>query len=119
MTLANIISSHESPVPASTDDVSLPASNTAATLNFAAAVRVSHCLGQVAYSYDGTPTGGNLKIEDGPGNTVFSMDIKAAGPGSVAFRPPKKGTPGLALIITLTTGGSGKSGKLSATHWTE
>jgi hypothetical protein len=119
MTVVNAISSHESPTAASTDDVSRPSSNIAASLNYAAAAGVSHCLGQVAWSYSGTPTGGNLKIEDGSGNTVFSMDITAAGPGCMAFKPPKKGTAGRALLITLAAGGSSKSGKLSATHWTE
>lgn len=119
MTIQNAVSSHESPVASSTGDVSTPSANSTATLNYAAAAGAAHCLGQVAWSYSGTPTGGNLKIEDGSGNTVFSMDITAGGPGSIVFGPPKRGSANTALIISLAAGGSGVSGKLSATHWTE
>src|SRR5262249_33890385 len=81
---------------------------------------VQHCLSGVAWSYSGTPTNGNLKIEDGSGNTVFSMDITAAGAGFLPFVPPKKGTANTALILTLAAGGVGITGKLSAwSHWTD
>jgi hypothetical protein len=119
VTIQNAVSSHELPVASSTSDVATPSSNAAATLNYAAAAGTNHCLGQVTWSYSGTPTGGNLKIEDGSGNTVFSMDITAGGPGNIVFGPPKRGSANTALIITLAAGGSGVSGKLSATHWTE
>jgi hypothetical protein len=120
VTLANAVNSHEYPVTGSTSDVSAPTSNAAATVTYAAAgANVSHCVGQIAWSYNGTPTGGNLTIQDGSGNVIFSVDITNGGPGVFTFAPPKKGTANNALIVTLAAGGSGVSGKLSCTHWTE
>ena len=46
------------------------------------------------------PTNGNLKVEDGSGTTVVSLDVTAAGPGFVPFDPPLSGSPGTALILT-------------------
>lgn len=118
--LSNAANSHEPPQAASTSDVHAPSSNTAAVVTYAAgAAGVKHCLAGVYFSYNGTPTNGNLKIEDGSGNTVFSADITAAGPGYFPFFPPLKGTAATALIITLAAGGSGVSGKVTGRHWTE
>lgn len=108
------------PASCSTADVHLPASNTAAIVTYTSAgTGKSNTLGQVTWSYDGVPTGGNLKIEDGSGNTIFSADITSGGPGSIIFDPPKRGSAATALIVTLHAGGSGVSGKLSCTQWTE
>lgn len=106
---------------ASTSDVHAPASNTAAVVTYAAAGSgVSNVIGGIAWSYNATPTAGNLKVEDGSGNTVFTVDITAAGPGFFIFPRPKKGTANTALIITLAAGGSGVSGKVSvSSHWLE
>lgn len=106
---------------ASTADVHAPASATAAVVTYAAAgAGVSHVIGGVAWSYNATPTAGNLKVEDGSGTTVFTVDITAAGPGFFLFPRPKKGTANTAMIVTLAAGGSGVSGKVSVTsHWTE
>lgn len=120
MTIANAINSHESPVAASASDVHAPAAATAAVVSYAAAGSgISHCVGQVSWSYSATPTGGNIKIEDGSGNTVFSMDITDPGPGTITFKPPKKGTTNTLLKITLASGAGSVVGKLSANHWTE
>jgi hypothetical protein len=119
MTIANAVNAHESPVAASTADVAAPAANAAAAVTYAGASGVTHCVGQLCWSYNGTPTGGNLKIEDGSGNTIFSLDITQSGPGIILFNPPKKGAAGNALIVTLAAGGSGVSSKVSITHWTE
>jgi hypothetical protein len=120
VTIANAVNSHEYPVAGSASDVNAPSSNTAAVVTYAAAgANVAHCVGQITWSYNGAPTGGNLKVEDGSGNVIFSMDITAAGPGQATFSPPKKGTANTAMIVTLAAGGSGVSGKLSNTHWTE
>ena len=100
-------------IPASSNDVHAPASNTAAVVTYAAVTDRQHSVSGVAWSYSAAPTGGNLKIEDGSGTTVFSIDITAAGPGVVYFTPPKTGTRNTALIITLAAGGSGVSGKVS------
>src|SRR5947209_7971219 len=121
MSVSNAINQHETPIAASTSDANLPASNTAAVITYAAgSAGVQHCLSGVAWSYSAAPTNGNLKIEDGSGNTIFSVDITAAGPGFIPFNPPKKGTAATALIITLAAGGTGISGKINACgHWTE
>jgi hypothetical protein len=107
-------------VAVSTNDTNSPAGNTAAVITYAAAGSGKfNCLGGIFWSYSGTPTNGNLKIEDGSGNTVFSMDITGAGAGFVPFTPPKMGSANTAMIITLAAGGGGVSGRVSATQWVE
>jgi len=116
------IASNTASKAVSTSDVHVPSSNTAAVLTFSAAGGgISHALSGVAWSYSGgDPTGGNLKIEDGSGNVVFSVDITSQGPGFFPFPRPKKGTANTAMIITLAAGGSGVTGKVNAlNHWTE
>ncbi len=107
-------------IRASTADVHAPTGNTTAILTYAAVAGYAHVLGDgIAWSYDGTPTAGNLKIEDGAGNVVFSMDITAAGAGFVPLDPYKEMTVNRDCIVTLAAGGSGISGKVSAlAHWT-
>jgi len=115
------MSAYLRPVLDSTSDVNVPAANAAATVTYPAVAGAQHCLSGLAWSYaGGTPTGGNLQVQDGNGNVVFTMDITAAGPGQVYFRPAKKGTANTAMTITLAAGGAGVSGKLSVLgHWTE
>lgn len=99
----------------STGDVHAPAVNTAAVVTYAAdgSGLVHHITG-IAWSYTGgNPTGGNLKVEDGSGNVVFSMDIDVSGPAMVEFPMGKDGTPDTAMIITLAAGGAGVTGKVS------
>lgn len=106
---------------ASNADVHAPAANTAAVVTYAAPERpLGHVISGVCWSYaGGDPTGGNLKIEDG-GVTVFSMDITSAGAGFIPFDPPKRGSAGQPLVITLAAGGASVTGKLSIrSHWTE
>jgi hypothetical protein len=100
-------------IPASTSDVNLPTSNTAAVVTYAAVSDRCHSITGLAWSYDGAPTGGSLKVEDGSGTTVFKIDVTAAGPGVIYFNPPKMGTKNTAMIITLAAGGSGVTGKVS------
>ncbi|HYV40101.1 MAG TPA: hypothetical protein VE988_30725 [Gemmataceae bacterium] len=108
------------PIPFSTADVHAPSSNTAAVVTYAAVSDRRHVISGVAWSYSAAPTGGQLTIEDGSGNTVFQIDITAAGPGVVYFTPPKNGTLNTALIATLAAGGSSVSGKISIVgHWKE
>ncbi len=99
--------------PHSTSDVHAPSSNTAAVLTYSAVTGQRHVLSGLAWSYSATPTSGNLKIEDGAGTTIFSLDITTAGPGFVPFAPPLSGSASTALIVTLAAGGSGVSGKLN------
>lgn len=106
--------------PAAMGNVNQPASNTAAVVTKAAAgAGISNLLAGVYWSYDGAPTGGSLKIEDGGGNVVFIVSVTAAGPGSMLFNPPLKGTANTALIATLAAGGGGVTGKVNVHSWTE
>lgn len=109
------------PRAAAAANVHVPSSNTAAVITYAAAgAGISHVISGIAWSYSGAPTAGNLKVEDGSGTTVFSVDITAAGPGFIPFSTPLKGTANTAMIITLAAGGSGVSGKVNALgKWTE
>lgn len=98
-----------------------PAANTAAVITYAAVSGQKHVIGGVAWSYNGAPTGGNLKIEDVSGTVVFSVDITAAGPGFIPFTPPmRQAAPNTALIITLSAAGAAVTGKVSVlSHWLE
>lgn len=111
----------EDAVAAAASDVHAPAVNTAAVVTYAAAgAGIAHAISGIAYSYSAAPTGGNLKVEDGAGVTVFSLDITAAGPDVVYFDPPKKGAANTAMIVTLAAGGAGVTGKVSVlSHWTQ
>lgn len=98
----------------STGDVHAPAANTAAVVNLAAAgAGKFNVIDGIAWSYSGDPTGGNLKVEDGAGNVVFSVDITSAGPGFIPFMHPKRGSANTALVVTLAAGGAGVTGKVS------
>lgn len=100
-------------------DCSLPAANTAAVVTYAASPTASHVISGVAWSYDQTPAGGNIKVEDGAGNVIFSIDVPTAGAGVVYFWPGKQGTINTALVVTLSAGGVGVTGKLDVIgHWT-
>ena len=104
-----------------TGDVHAPASNTAAIVTYNADATNKHCISGVAYSYDVLPTAGkNLKIEDGAGTVIFSIDIVSAKNGEIYFNPPKIGSLNTNLIITLAAGGAGITGKVSILgHWIE
>lgn len=88
-------------------------SNAAAVVTVAAVAAKCHAVSGVAWSYSGSPTSGSLTIENGSGTTVFSLDITAAGPGSVLFGKPMRGAANTALIVTLAAGGSGVVGKVN------
>lgn len=106
-------------VPFATADIHEPAANTAAVVTYAAN-NAKHVIGGLSWSYSAAPTGGNLKIENGAGTTVYSVDITAAGPGSIEFPQARRGSSATALIITLAAGGGGITGKLNVTsHWIE
>jgi hypothetical protein len=104
------------PADASPFDTVAPAANAAATTGYGGIGGYSHAIGGVAWSYNGTPTGGNLIIQDGS-TTIFQIDVTAAGPGFIPFDPPLAITAGNALTATLAAGGSGVSGKVNfASH---
>ena len=100
-------------------DIHLPAAATAAVVTYAAVAGKRHVISGIAYSYSAAPTGGNLKVEDVSGTTIFSMDITAAGPGVVYFDPAKgNALPNTALIITLASGAGAVVGKVNVLgHW--
>jgi hypothetical protein len=102
-------------------DVHAPSSNTAAVVTYSAAgASYKHVITGIAWSYSGDPTAGNLKIENGSGTVIFSIDITTKGPGVIYFSIPKKGSTNTAMIITLAAGGSGVTGKVSVlSHWVE
>ena len=105
---------------ASTADAVTATANTAAAITYAAAgAGVSHVLSMIAWGFDGTPTGATLKVEDGSGNIIFRVPVTQSGPGFIHFAGNRKGTANTALIITLSAGGSGVTGYINATHWTE
>lgn len=98
-------------------DVAAPASNTAAVVTYAASAAKKHYLHAIRWSYDGAPTGGNLKVADVAGNNVLNLDITAAGPGELLFHAPiVSAAVNTAMIVTLAAGGAGISGKLSCQH---
>jgi hypothetical protein len=99
---------------ASTANVHAPAAATAAVITKDLVAGKRHRLEQVEWSYSAAPTGGNLKIEDGAGNVVFSLDITAAGPGFIPLSPAIVGTAGTAMIITLASGAGAVVGKVNA-----
>lgn len=109
--------------PSAAADKHAPASNTAAVVTYAAAgAGVVHVISSgIAWSYaGGAPTGGNLKIEDGSGTVIFTMDITSEGAGFIPIAVAKRGSANTALIVTLAAGGSGVTGKVSVlSHWTE
>jgi hypothetical protein len=115
---ASILNALQETYPATTDDTDAPAANTAAVITLAAQAGLSNVIGEVYWSYDDTPTGGELTIEDGAGTTVFQQHITNGGPGFFQFLYPKRGTANTAMIVTLAAGGAGISGTLNITAWT-
>lgn len=99
-----------------TTNVHAPASNTAAVITYTARTS-AHAISGIAWSYDAAPTGGNLKIENGAGTTVFTIAITAAGPGFIPFPQPRFGSPNTALIVTLAAGGAGVTGKVNVLYY--
>jgi hypothetical protein len=106
-------------VAATTSNVHAPAAATAAVLTFAAVAGKRYVLRSVEWSYSATPTGGNLKVENGSGVTVFNADVPAAGANSIVFEPPIVGSPNTALVVTLASGAGAVVGKVNARPYTE
>lgn len=101
------------PAPLATTNVHVPAGNTAAVVTYSApGAGICHVINGVAWSYSAAPTGGRLTITD-DGNTVLDIDITAAGPGSLCFAHPLKGTANKAVVVTLAAGGGVIVGKVN------
>ena len=119
VTDANPFPAYEPSVDAATEDIHVPAANTAAIVSYPATPTVYHVITGIAWSYDAAPTGGRLSIIMN-GSTVFDVDITAAGPGFIPFDPPKRFGVGDAVSVTLAAGGVGITGKCNVLgHWTE
>lgn len=119
---ANIGDVDEAPIACAAADVHAPAAAAAAVVTYAAVGSLKHVITGLVWSYaGGIPTGGNLKIEDVSGTTVFTMDITEEGPGVINFPKPKKSAAvNTAMIVTLAAAGAGITGKVSVlNHWTE
>ena len=103
------------PSVASSANVHAPAVATAAVITKTAVAAVKHVIGRVVWSYTGgLPVGGNLKIEDVSGTTVFSIDICDEGPGEFDFGGGiKSAAVNTAMIVTLASGGAGITGKVN------
>ena len=109
-------------VPCAAADIHAPAVNTAAVVTYAAVAGKKHVISGIAWSYAGAdPVGGNLKVEDVSGTTVFTMDITSEGAGFMVFPQPKASAAvNTAMIITLAAGGASVSGKVSiVNHFVE
>lgn len=101
---------------ASSGDVSIGASPGLTTeIVYSGIVGHRHVLAGVSWSYDATPTTGNIKIKDGT-SVIYDLDITAAGPGFQYFDPPKQGSVGSSMTITLASGAGSATGQLSASH---
>ena len=99
----------------------LPAdANQYSTLDAAASVTITGTTGkkviirQVVWSYSAAPANGALTITDGQGSptTYFSVDITAAGPGSITFDPPIAMPVSLSPVVTLADPGGAIVSKL-------
>lgn len=117
-----IINIPGAPVVGTTDDVNIPAVNTAAVVTYAARDGFAQCVGGVGWSYNLTPsgTGGTLTVEDSDANTLKKWQITSAGPGFIPFDPPLRSSRSKGITITLSAGGSGVQGMTYTTgRWEE
>ncbi len=118
----NIGDVDEAAIACAAGDVHAPAVNTAAVVTYTASAVLKHVITGMTWSYvGGIPVGGNLKIEDVSGTTVFTVDISEEGAGIIVFPKPKKGAAiNTAMIVTLAAGGAAVTGKVSVlNHYTE
>ena len=98
-------------------DKATAAVNTAVVITYAAKQYGRHALASINLSYNAAPTGGNVKVEDGAGTTVFELDITAAGPCSIMFNNPMVLSENKAMLITLAAAGAAVTGKLNVQHY--
>lgn len=99
---------------------SAPAVNTAAVVNCSAGVDAVAVIGSILFSYDSTPTGGNITVEDGSGLVVINLDIPAAGLYELTFNPTiRSASLATTVIVTLAAGGAACTGKLYVHAWQE
>ena len=89
------------------------AADMAAVVTLAASSEKHIYLHRIQWSYDGTPTGGKITVQDGAGGTtLWEQAITAAGPGGQD--PDELGSVNTAMVITLAAGGAGVTGRLAS-----
>ena len=89
-----------------------PAVNTVAIVTLTAVTDKRRELHGIAWSYNASPTGGSVIIEDGS-TTIFKVFVAATGPDSLNFNRTIFSTPGQALTITLAAAGGAVTGTLN------
>lgn len=92
-----------------------PVANTAAAVSLAAEAQQRHVIDQIAWSYAGTPTAGNLKIAVA-GVDVWSVDIVADGPGFIPFPNGFDCGVNKLVVVTLAAAGAACTGKLNVSY---
>ena len=88
------------------------AANADAVVTITAHSQQQNYLHHIQWSYDQTPTGGKLTVQDGAGGPIlWEQAITAAGPGGQD--PDELGSVSTALVITLAAGGAGVTGRIA------
>jgi len=97
-----------------TADRSAPVgANAAAVVTYNADPRRRHQISGLAWSYNATPTGGQLTITVG-GNVVFLIYITTGGAGFFDWGPPiRTANVNTALVITLAAAGAAVTGSVN------
>lgn len=107
----NNILVNKNPTIASTGDISAPASNTNAVVTYPATGERLHRIGGVLTSFSAQPTGAELTIQSNA--TVIARHfITTSNPTEIIFNEGIANTMGESMVITLTAGGVGISGRL-------
>lgn len=93
--------------------LSTPAANTAATVTITPEY-LHVLLKGLQWSYNASPSDGRLYITSG-GTTVWDIDITTSGSGFIGFSDvtPPEFEVGHEVVVTLTAGGQGVTGKLN------
>ena len=94
----------------------LPASNADAVITIAAELMRRHIIHKLIWSYSSDPTGGKIVATDG-GVSKCDFDITSKGAGSINLN--LTGSVNSAIVITLTAGGAGITGKIYAEYNSE
>ncbi len=98
-----------------TNETATSGAGAAVSITWDAIANNSHVVRDIQYSYSAAPAGGALTILDGS-DTVFTVDITAAGVGSLYFGSGKQGTAGRLMTLTLAAPGGQIVGKVNASH---
>lgn len=94
-----------------TTETSTSSANAATSITKAADANEVHALHSIACSFSASPTGATVSVSVG-GSTVFSMYVVGT-ELLVDLDKPIYGSKNEALVVTLSAGGSGITGKLN------